>query len=283
MFGRRGGIARSIWLFLLATSFFIGAWGQQAPAQTTQPTPPSQQVQVPANSPRSANTADSTTQHKSTARLIAAAIASAGAFLKAVIGTAGVAPILAAIIAGGFAWTIAELFTKRLKQIEASLVFSEQFHELVQKQRALNRKYDRARLNGSVVAAAVDQLDKQDAEAWWWRFFDLLLYEYDFYQKGMIRKERFEEWMVWRWYDFHAAPGKEWKTCGIGYHQAWANWKGDHGSRLIDLLDAIHEIPDEVDLERKARNKLLGEKVRDKIKPFGPRWWRPTALYKAYR
>jgi hypothetical protein len=277
MFERHSWIARSIFLSLLVMPFLIDACALEASAQSTQPVPPSQQIQAPSNLAASAGSSGSTTQRKSAAKRILACILS-------VIAMTGVAPILAAIIAGCFGWAIAQFYTKQLKQIEAALDFSKRFHELIQQQRVLNRKYDEARLKCK-VERAVNKLDKQDADAWWWRFFDLLQYEYDFYQKGMVRKARFEEWMVWRWHDFHPEEGKEWKTCGIEYSEAWATWTKHPAqpSRLIKLLTEIHEIRVPPNLAAKERNKVLAKLVRKKVRRHGPRLWRLTELERAFR
>jgi hypothetical protein len=247
MFGRRCSIAWSFLLFLLVMSFLIGA------------------------------AALNTLAVWSSITHFASAIAA-----EFVILWPGEAPIIAAIFAGLFGWAIAEFYTKRLKQIEATLEFSKRFHELIQQQGVLNRKYVEVRLNGK-VAPALDAIDKEDANDWWWRIFDLLAYEYDFYQKGMVRKARFEEWMVWRWYDFHPEPGKEWKTCGIAYKDAWATWKKHPAqpSRLIELLDEIHAIS--VPPNTKDGNRVLEKIVRDKVKRHGPRWFKLTDLDKASR
>jgi hypothetical protein len=284
MFERRGRIALSILLSVLVTSFLIGARAQEASAQIAQATPPPQQVQAPSTLPVSPSAAGPATQHKTTGELIIEDIGLVAHYIRVGIAVTGVAPMLAAIIAGCFAWTIAEYYTKQLKQFEATLEFSKRFHELIQQQRVLNRKYDEDRSNGAVTPAA-DKIDKQDADAWWWRFFDLLLYEYDFYQKGMVRKARFEEWMVWRWHDFHPEAGKEWKTCGIAYKDAWAHWKEHpaHSSRLIELLEEIHDITDPKNLQKKDRNRVLAKKIRDKVKLHGPGWLKRTDLEKAYR
>jgi hypothetical protein len=246
MFQRRGWIAPSFLLFLLVMSFLIGANRELVWSSITR---------------------------------FASAITA-----EFVILWPGEAPIIAAIIAGCFAWAIAARYTKRLKQIEATLEFSKRFHELIQQQRVLNRKYDEARLHCK-VAKEVDELDRQDADAWWWGFFDLLQYEYDFYQKGMVRKGRFEEWMVWRWHAFHPEEGKEWKTCGIEYREAWTAWTKHPAqpSRLIKLLNEIHGIGVPPNLAQNDRNRVLAKLVRIEVKPHGPRWWKPTDLYKASR
>lgn len=193
----------------------------------------------------------------------------------------GDAPIFGAIIAGVAAWAIANFYTKRLKRIEATLEFSKRFHELIQQQRSLNRRYEHERVKPGYDSKA----DQDDADAWWWQVFDLLLYEYDFYQSRLVGMGRFEEWMVWRWHDFHPEPGKEWTTCGVNYTEAWARWKQHpaHGSRLITLVDEIHRIPDTrtpdmTEEQKREHGRLIATEVRKKIKPHGPPWWGRTDL-----
>ncbi len=188
----------------------------------------------------------------------------------------GDAPIIGgcggALVAGIFAILIAQTYTKRMKQFEAMLEFSKRFHELIQEQRAMNRKYEENK-----KAACYDpKVDDEDAKAWWWRFFDLQLYEYDFYQEGLVDKGRFEEWMIWRWYDSHREPGKEWRTCGIDYVTGWNNWKEnpEHGSRLIRLLNEIHKIPDCAD------KKQVHKRVRQLVRGRGPGFLKKTDLEK---
>jgi hypothetical protein len=106
----------------------------------------------------------------------------------------------------------------------------------------LNKEYDKDRLANNTLKGPT-AVEEQDAVAWWWRFFDLLLYEFDFWQRGNIREERFLEWMLWRWYDSHPKKGEQtWATCGVGYMQGWERWKKHpaHGNRLRGLLDDIH-------------------------------------------
>jgi len=203
----------------------------------------------------------------------------------------GLAPIVGAAVAGGAAWWIAERYTRRLKQIEATLEFSKRFHELIQQQRALNAKYEETLAKSSEAKteattkelARTLKIAKDDAKAWWWRFFDLLLYEYDFYQKRMVRERRFQEWMIWRWHDFNPDAGKEWTTCEINYKTGFENWKGHpvHGDRLIRLLEEIHkiQIPPDRAVNEDDRNKFVEETVIEKLRPHAPRrwprwWWR---------
>ncbi|MGA8494684.1 MAG: hypothetical protein WB764_04335 [Xanthobacteraceae bacterium] len=180
----------------------------------------------------------------------------------------GAAPVIAAIIAGIAAWLVAHFYTKRLKRVEVTLEFSRRFHELIQQQCVLNRKRaeDRRSCN------SLPEIDKQDADAWWWSFFEQLQYEFYFWQRRLIRDERFIEWMVWSWHNAHPKPGEEFVTCGVDYKQGWKRWHNQpaHDSGLIKLLDAIHRIPDEKDEE--MVNKKVQAIVKRHRLPFWQRW-----------
>ena len=264
MFKRRGWIALSILLSVLVTSFLIGVCVQDASAQNASPGPPSQQLQAPPNLPASPSAAGPATQHKTTAELILEDIGSIAHSIRVGIAVTGVAPILAAIIAGFFAWAIAEFYTKRLKRIEATLEFSKRFHELIQQQRALNRKQaEDKRDNKSLL-----KIEEEEAYAWWWQFFDLLLYEFDFWRRGLVRDQRFLEWMLWRWHDAYPKSGREWTTCGVSYIDGWERWRTHpaHGSPLIELISSIHAI------SKDTGAKEVEEKVRGLVKQYNPRW-----------
>jgi hypothetical protein len=268
---RRFGQRIAFWIFVAGLT--VASCLGESVAQIAPSTP----VQVHSAAPLPLSAAGPET--RTTLDIILSDIRVIPHYFRLAIAVAGVAPILAAIIAGSIAWSIAEFYTKRLKQIEATLEFSKRFHELIQQQRTLNRRYVEARLAGA-VADAIDEMDEEDAHAWWWRFFDLLMYEYDFYQKGMVRKARFEEWMIFRWHDYHPDPGREWQTCGVGYRDGWEYWKDHpaHGTRLIGLLEEIHDLPDHPGMTREDRNRVIADDVRNKVKPHGPHWWKRTDL-----
>jgi hypothetical protein len=238
MIERRCSIAWSFLLVLLVMSFLIGAAAQNASAVW------------------------------SSIRRLAAPITTEFVYLWP-----DDASIIGATVAGLAAWLIAHFYTKRLKRVEATLEFSRRFHELIQRQCVLNRKFAEDRRSRN----SLPEIDKQDADAWWWSFFDLLLYEFYFWQQGLIRNERFLEWMVWRWHDAHPKPGKAWETCGVGYKQGWEDWQVHpaHGSRLIALLDEIHRIPDKNDEEPDKKLEVnVKKKIRAIVKRHRPRWWK---------
>lgn len=194
-------------------------------------------------------------------------------------------PILTALFAAVIAWWSAYYFTGRVKRIDATLDFSKRFHELIQRQDALNRKYaeDQIKLEEERSRNPPDRFKlmavesslkccEKESVAWWWQFFDLVLHEFDFWRRGLVREERFDEWMMWRWHDAHPkADMAPWTTGGIGYMDGWRIWRSHpaHGNRLIDLLDEIHKArnPKEVPaIVAKYRQRLRDDVARDNIK-----------------
>jgi hypothetical protein len=146
----------------------------------------------------------------------------------------------------------------RIKRIESTLEFSKRFQELIRDRRELNRKFSDAHKGNK--DAEPTPAEKDEGLDWWWAFFDLILYEFDFFQRGLVSEERFIEWMRWRWYDFKPKEGeKSWKTSGVTYQEGWHWWStlSAQGNRLIELLTEIHraeraeEVPDIV--RRNAR------------------------------
>lgn len=132
---------------------------------------------------------------------------------------------------------------KDRKQIESTLEFSRRFGELLQLQSKLNKEYVAAQANQQTPTNQPTLQEADEARIWWWLFFDLLLYEYDFFKQGLIWDERFAEWIKWRWYDFRATGDARWMTCGVDYCAGWQSWKdkpANHNNRLIAFLDKVH-------------------------------------------
>jgi uncharacterized membrane-anchored protein YhcB (DUF1043 family) len=139
------------------------------------------------------------------------------------------------------------------KQIESTLEFSRRFGELLQLQGRLNQAYDRARSTDETRNTPPTALETNEARTWWWLFFDLLLYEYDFFKQDLVWRERFTEWIRWRWYDFKAVGSDVWQTCGIDYQTGWRSWKekpANRKNRLTQFLDKVHDAPDIASVER---------------------------------
>jgi hypothetical protein len=173
-----------------------------------------------------------------------------------------IGPIVGAIINAIVVWLIALRFTVRLKRIESTLEFSKRFWELVNQQGELNRLYNSKRKWNK---SPPDAQEYNDAINWWWKFFDLILYEFDFFQRGLVRRGRFIEWMKWRWYDFNAAPENIWRTSGMDYRDGWKSWKerpAHADNRLQEFLDSVHRARRVEDVPR-----VVGK--------FYPHWWTP--------
>jgi hypothetical protein len=170
----------------------------------------------------------------------------------------GLGGIFGAIVSSGSLLWIAHHYTKSLRKSEATLEFSKRFQDLIRDQLELNKKFLEHR-NG------VPNINVGDADAvvWWWRFFDLMLYEFKFFQQGLISEDRFVEWMKWRRHD-HSGPESElWETCGVTYPVAWNRWKSRKPMRdnsFIDFLDEIH-------------NPKKGD-VEAIVMKAAPCWWR---------
>lgn len=154
------------------------------------------------------------------------------------------------LITGSILLLIAVYYTKRFNRINATLEFRKRFHELLQQQQSLNTKFADAHQDQEIPQPT--ERERGEAQAWWWRFFDLLLYEYEFARHGQVEKARFREWMRWRWYDFNGENGQFWQTCGVTYAQGWHYWKGRQavqGNPLINFLNDIHRA-NEADAKR---------------------------------
>jgi hypothetical protein len=129
---------------------------------------------------------------------------------------------------------VAEVYTRRIKRIEATLKFTKRFQELIGKQHALNSEfyYD---ANGNLHDNTPDVLAKNELDAWNFlcRVFDLLLNEFNYCRVWLVRKQDFVGWMEWRWYDWEPEKryGKQENrpgglpegltTCGISYQKGW--------------------------------------------------------------
>ncbi len=167
----------------------------------------------------------------------------------------GLGGIFGAVFTGLILVLIAVLYTTRLSRINATLDFSKRFHDLLEQQHKLNTDFTKARAGATRLTPATAE-ERSDAEAWWWRFFDLLLYEFEFRRHWQIDKKRFHEWMTWRYYDFKGWDGYVWKTCGVSYAEGWCKWKSyppNKKNPLVVFLDDVHNAPDPEAADRVVR------------------------------
>lgn len=176
--------------------------------------------------------------------------------------------LLSSMIGGLVLWWIASHYTLGLKKFESTLEFSKRFGELIQEQSDLNQAYMKAR---TVENNPANDLETDQARVWWWRFFDLVLYEYDFFKRGLVWVERLTRWMKWSWHHWHEVDdqGKSvWKTNGIDYREGWKSWKehpANKNSGLRKFLDAVHKLDDP-------------DKVEGIVSANSPKPWRKYRL-----
>lgn len=169
-----------------------------------------------------------------------------------------------ALVAGLFALFIARRITLYLKMIDNTLEFSKRFGELLKEQGALNKAYKTGITDKTPQHI---EADLEEAKVWWWTFFDLMLYEYDFFRQGLLWDERFTMWMIWRWHDYNDAT-TTFTTNGMGYREGWSTWSEripNIENRFVMFLTQIH----------KAADRKQVEKI---VKSAAPGFWRHARL-----
>jgi hypothetical protein len=185
---------------------------------------------------------------------------SLGTIVSAIIGA-----LSGAGVTGYILIYIARSYTGRLKMIESTFEFSKRFGELLQLQSELNNDYLNARKEEGTKCVPTTLVEINKARTWWWRFFDLMVYEYDFFKNGLLWNERYIEWMKWRWHDYNDKGSDAWSTCGIDYKLGWELWKARPGNvknRMIKFFDTIHEFENMDQVEKYVESQSPPEPYR---------------------
>jgi hypothetical protein len=164
--------------------------------------------------------------------------------------------VAGAITSGVFVILIAQFYTKRIKSVDATLEFSQRFHNLHAEQRKLNIDAERQSTNNLDDLEPITMIT---AQSWWLRFFDLMQFQYHFFCHGLIIDEIFEEWMRWRHKEMKNQDPFKRNVGGISYPDGWAYWKytqtiAEQNSPFVNFLNEIHEIKD-VNLVSKIARK----------------------------
>ena len=142
--------------------------------------------------------------------------------------------------------------------IESTFEFSKRFGELLHQQSELNNAYLKNRMTDATKNNPPTPLEANAARIWWWRFFDLMVYEYDFFKNGLLWNERYIEWMKWRWHDFNDKEADVFATCGINYAAGWKMWKErrpNEKNRIIVFFDEIHKQENTDEVEKYVKSK----------------------------
>jgi hypothetical protein len=138
-------------------------------------------------------------------------------------------------------WLTAHWYTFRIKKIESTLEFSRRFWELNERRNEMNSEY--AKKHPAGVGPSDDE--RKLGLTWWWRFFDLIMYEYDFFKRALVWNDRFKMWMKWRYYNhnFEREEHEPWEANGVDYATGWSHWqkmKANEHAPFQDFLDRIH-------------------------------------------
>jgi hypothetical protein len=141
--------------------------------------------------------------------------------------------IAGALINVTVVWVVANVFTKRMKRVDSTLEFNRRYQDLIRQSRDLENKFRTASDNADREPL------KDDAFIWWLCFFDLMLFQFDFFCEGLILQRRFTEWMRWRRVDF----AENWLVGGVSYQDGWKKWANIPAMRdspFIGFFEQIH-------------------------------------------
>jgi len=154
--------------------------------------------------------------------------------------------VFGAITAAIFVLIVAKYVTLKLKAVESMLEFTKRYGELMREQTEINLEHakivSRARAESPTALVQELEIEKEKAMAWWWRFFDLVLYEYDFFRNGLVWEERFFRWMKWKHSAFNELSGVPCQTSTMSYRDAWEVWSKTGPNTDSDFVDFMNEI-----------------------------------------
>ena len=156
------------------------------------------------------------------------------------------APVLGGLFSGaigGFSaiW-ISKKRTLKHKRAEATIDFNQKYQSLKDVQCQLNQAYSLAvskvpRPDGEIVHL------QEMAARWWEQYFDLMQNEYFFFREGMLDRNRYIQWMRWRYFEYREqGPGPH-ATCNVGYRLGWRQFKSNPalwGDPFVTFFDRVH-------------------------------------------
>jgi hypothetical protein len=152
--------------------------------------------------------------------------------------SASLGPFLGSMLVAAMALWIAEDYTKRVKIIDSELEFSKRYQELFELRHTLNREFRYPTTEYPKIYWS------SEAKNWYRRFFDLLLNEFKFYEKGFVDANVFTVWMRWAHLNYNDST---FETCGMTYKLGWNWWSGKEGAdnRLINRAEPIVDFLEE--------------------------------------
>jgi hypothetical protein len=169
-----------------------------------------------------------------------------GRFEQHIVKNQGVGPvyggIIGAIISSALSmlilYFIVQNYSDKTKRIDSTFGFNTKYHELLKDRMEVNEK--------------CKDYPTELSNYWWLKYFDLMLFEYHFYQRGYVLKDRFAEWMDWRRFEYRNnldGTSDTMNTGGKSYLAAWNEWKEvsvvkESLVEFVKFLDEVHNASD---------------------------------------
>jgi hypothetical protein len=144
-----------------------------------------------------------------------------------------------AVLAGIFAVLIAVGVTWFLKQTDNTHDFSKRYWDVIEDGLNLNKDIAMAKIHDKAIPV---EIINALAESWWFKYFDLMLFQYEYFKRGALKRERFAHWMKWRWLDCKDAESGL-KVGGKNYIEGWEIWSkhlGNSNNEFVPFLTSIH-------------------------------------------
>ena len=150
--------------------------------------------------------------------------------------------VITSLVVGG----VVHSRTTRVQEASALFEFSKRFHDLMDRAFALSKDW-------TLPPEGPSAADRAEAGAYYRKLFDLMLNEWVFYKKGLVRRDAFLEWMTWRWGAWRDVDGASITVRGVRYQDAWPAWSQRPLMRthpFVAFIDEVHAAPDLKVVER---------------------------------
>lgn len=174
-------------------------------------------------------------------------------------------PVIGAVIAAVAVLYVANRYTRRLNQVSSTFEFSKRFHEIIELKRKAEGDAEKDHWTDEKKNVVSDQ--------WWLRFFDLILTEWEFRKANYINKDRFVDWMRWRWHEYKGNDMRRgFDIFGVSYRQAWERLTGPNPlfpEEFIIFMSHIHAAPDVTKLRKVIQKQIGLRRSRTRAKEDG--------------
>jgi len=141
------------------------------------------------------------------------------------INSAGIGAFLGGATASAMAFYLMHYYTRRKEIVEGTLHFTSEFQRLLSLHDDLNMSYcfdDQG--NDCADIRMKTPTDREILKAWnfFRQYYNLLLQEFVFFERGLLDRETMVEWMKWRWYGWKPERAAQFESNRI----LWNGCKG---------------------------------------------------------